>query len=86
MIFSALRGPGGATSTGCCSGACSAPSSCGPVFIFAGVALLDRFTWLVLVFGAFLVFTGVRVGAQDEGEVHPERNPVLKLRADASSR
>lgn len=49
------------------------------VFIFAGVALLNRLTWLVLVFGAFLVFTGVRVGTHDEGEVHPERNPLLKL-------
>jgi tellurite resistance protein TerC len=49
------------------------------VFIFAGVALLNRLTWLVLVFGAFLVFTGVRVGTHDEGEVHPERNPILKL-------
>jgi tellurite resistance protein TerC len=49
------------------------------VFIFAGVALLNRLTWLVLVFGAFLVFTGVRVGTHDEGEVHPDRNPVLKF-------
>jgi tellurite resistance protein TerC len=49
------------------------------VFIFAGVALLNRLTWLVLVFGAFLVFTGFRVGTHDEGEVHPERNPILKV-------
>src|SRR6476661_4194261 len=31
------------------------------VFIFAGVALLDSFDWLLFVFGAFLVFTGVRL-------------------------
>jgi tellurite resistance protein TerC len=49
------------------------------IFIFAGVALLNSLAWLVLVFGAFLVFTGVRVGTHDEGEVHPERNPILKL-------
>jgi tellurite resistance protein TerC len=49
------------------------------VFIFAGVALLNRLTWLVLVFGAFLVFTGIRVGTHDDSEVHPDRNPVLKL-------
>jgi tellurite resistance protein TerC len=48
-------------------------------FIFAGVALLNRLTWLVLVFGAFLVFTGVRVGTHDDTEVHPDRNPVLKF-------
>ncbi len=48
-------------------------------FIFAGVALLERLEWLTFVFGAFLIFTGVRVGTHDEDEVHPERNPVLRL-------
>ncbi|MCU0271292.1 MAG: hypothetical protein MUF83_22000, partial [Acidimicrobiales bacterium] len=48
-------------------------------FIFAGVALLNRLEWLIFVFGGFLVFTGVRVFSHDEGEVHPERNPLLKL-------
>ncbi len=49
------------------------------VFIFAGVALLNRLEWLVFVFGAFLVFTGIRVATHDEGEMHPDQNPVLKL-------
>jgi tellurite resistance protein TerC len=49
------------------------------IFIFAGVALLNRLEWLIFVFGAFLIFTGVRVGRHDDGEVHPEHNPVLKL-------
>jgi tellurite resistance protein TerC len=49
------------------------------IFIFAGVALLERFELLLLVFGAFLVFTGWRVGTHDETEIHPERNPALKL-------
>lgn len=49
------------------------------IFVFVGVALLTRLSWLMLVFGAFLVFTAYRVATHDEGEVHPERNPVLKL-------
>src|SRR3954451_8337287 len=49
------------------------------VFIFAGVALLESFEWLLFVFGGFLIFTGIRlVRKQDEAE-HPENNPVLKL-------
>jgi tellurite resistance protein TerC len=49
------------------------------VFIFAGVALLERLEWLVLIFGGFLLFTGVRVARQSGEEVHPERNPVLNV-------
>ena len=48
-------------------------------FIFAGVALIERFDWILYVFGAFLVVTAVRVARHDEAEVHPERNPVLRL-------
>jgi tellurite resistance protein TerC len=48
------------------------------VFIFAGVALLDNFEWLLFVFGAFLVFTGGRLLRQHEVGVHPEHNPVLR--------
>jgi tellurite resistance protein TerC len=48
------------------------------VFIFAGVALLDNFEWLLFVFGAFLVFTGARLLRQHEAGVHPEQNPVLR--------
>jgi tellurite resistance protein TerC len=49
------------------------------IFIFAGVALLERFTWLLFLFGAFLVFTGIRLAARGEAEIHPERNPVLRF-------
>jgi tellurite resistance protein TerC len=48
------------------------------VFIFAGVALLDNFEWLLFVFGAFLVFTGARLLRRHEAAVHPEHNPVLR--------
>jgi len=49
------------------------------LFVFTGVALLNRLEWLTFVFGAFLVITAYRVATHDQGEVHPERNPVLKL-------
>lgn len=49
------------------------------LFIFAGVALLERFDWVLYIFGAFLLFTAWRIYKHDESEVHPEDNPVLKL-------
>jgi tellurite resistance protein TerC len=49
------------------------------IFIFAGVSLIERFDWILYVFGAFLLVTAVRIARHDEGEVHPENNPVLKL-------
>ncbi|HEX2052453.1 MAG TPA: TerC family protein [Actinomycetota bacterium] len=49
------------------------------VFIFAGVALIERFDWVLYVFGAFLVFTAFRIARHKESEMHPEHNPVLKL-------
>ena len=49
------------------------------VFIFAGVAVIERFEWVLYIFGAFLIFTAVRIARHAETEVHPERNPVLRL-------
>jgi tellurite resistance protein TerC len=49
------------------------------VFIFAGVALLETFSWVLYVFGAFLLVTAFRVARHQEAEVHPDRNPVLRL-------
>lgn len=48
-------------------------------FIFAGVAVLERFDWVLYVFGAFLVITAVRIARHRETEVHPEHNPVLRV-------
>jgi tellurite resistance protein TerC len=49
------------------------------VFIFAGVALLERLEWLLFVFGGILLLTAWRVATHGSEEIHPERNPVLKL-------
>jgi len=49
------------------------------VFIAAGVTLIQQFHWVIYIFGAFLVLTGIRMALQKHKEIHPERNPVLKL-------
>ena len=49
------------------------------IFIFAGVALIEAFDWILYVFGAFLLITAFRVARHKEAEVHPENNLVLKL-------
>jgi tellurite resistance protein TerC len=47
--------------------------------ILLGSALLKEFHWVIYVFGAFLIFTGIRMWSHQEEEVHPEKNPVVKL-------
>lgn len=49
------------------------------VLIGVGAVLLEQFHWIIYIFGAFLIFTGIRMGLQRETEVHPEKNPLLKL-------
>jgi tellurite resistance protein TerC len=49
------------------------------VFIFAGVAVIERFEWVLYIFGAFLVITAVRIARHRETEIHPEHNPVLRF-------
>jgi tellurite resistance protein TerC len=49
------------------------------IFIFAGVALINRFHWIVIIFGGFLVFTGIRMLFTKDTEVDPAKNPVIKI-------
>lgn len=49
------------------------------IFILLGAALLQMFHWVIYLFGAFLVFTGVKLLLQRGSEVHPERNPLFHL-------
>jgi tellurite resistance protein TerC len=49
------------------------------MMIALGVVLLETFHWIIYLFGAFLIFTGIRMALHKETEVHPERNPVLRL-------
>jgi len=49
------------------------------IFIFAGVALITRFHWVVIVFGGFLVFTGIRMLFAKETEIEPEKNSIVRF-------
>jgi len=48
------------------------------IFIAIGAALI-QYKWVVIVFGAFLIFTGMKIMFAPEREADPEKNPVLKL-------
>ncbi|HYG64263.1 MAG TPA: TerC family protein [Thermoanaerobaculia bacterium] len=48
-------------------------------FILAGTALITQFHWIIYVFGAFLIFTGIKMALHRDIEIHPEKNPVLGL-------
>jgi len=48
--------------------------------IALGAALIVRFDWILYLFGAFLVYTGIRMARQNRGETYdPEANPMLRL-------
>src|SRR4029077_7920460 len=49
------------------------------IFIAAGVGLIQRFHWIIYAFGAFLVYSGIKLFFQEEAEIHPEKNPILRL-------
>jgi tellurite resistance protein TerC len=49
------------------------------IFIFTGVALISKFHWIVIIFGGFLVFTGIKMLTQKEISVDPEKNPVVNF-------
>lgn len=49
------------------------------IFIFTGVALINRFHWVVIIFGGFLVFTGIKMLFQKESAVDPDKNLIVKF-------
>ena len=49
------------------------------IFIFAGVALISKFHWIIYVFGAFLIYTGFKMMLEKDKEIHPKKNPILRL-------
>lgn len=49
------------------------------IFIFAGIALIERFEFMIYIFGAFLVITGIKMGFQGETQIEPEHNIVLRI-------
>ena len=49
------------------------------IFIFAGVALISKFHWIIYIFGGFLIFTGFKMLFQEDKPIEPEKNPLIKL-------
>jgi tellurite resistance protein TerC len=49
------------------------------LFILLGITLVSAFHWILYIFGAFLVFTGIKMALHKAEEVHPEKNILLRL-------
>ena len=49
------------------------------IFIFAGVALIQKFNWMIYIFGGFLVFTGLKMLREEEKHIEIEANPMIKF-------
>lgn len=49
------------------------------VFIAVGITLIEKFHWMIYVFGGILVVTGIRIAMEKDKEIHPDSNPLLKL-------
>ena len=47
--------------------------------IFIGAALIQRFHWIIYIFGAFLVYTGIKMFRQEELDIQPEQNPMVRF-------
>lgn len=44
-----------------------------------GATLVERFHWILYIFGGFLIYTGFKMLRQDEGESNPEENPLVRF-------
>lgn len=49
------------------------------IFIFAGVALITKFHWIIYIFGGFLVFTGIKMLFHKDENIEPDKNPLVRL-------
>ena len=49
------------------------------IFIFAGVALISKFHWIIYIFGAFLIFTGIKMVFHNDQKIEPDKNPLVRL-------
>lgn len=49
------------------------------VFILGGTFLIAKFDWILYIFGAFLVITGIKMGFGKDKEIEPEKNPMLRV-------
>ncbi len=49
------------------------------IFIFAGVALINKFHWIIYIFGAFLIFTGIKMIFHNDKKIEPDKNPLVRI-------
>jgi len=49
------------------------------IFIFAGVALLEKFHFTIYIFGALLIYTGIKMFNHSNSKIDPDKNPVLRF-------
>ena len=49
------------------------------IFIFAGIELIERFHWMIYVFGVVLVITGIKMAFGGEGKIEPEKNLLVRV-------
>jgi tellurite resistance protein TerC len=49
------------------------------IFIFAGIALINQFAFIIYIFGAFLIYTGIKIAFEQEKEIQPNNNPIYKF-------
>jgi tellurite resistance protein TerC len=49
------------------------------MFIIVGVALIQKFSWIIYIFGGFLIYTGFKMAFKAESQIDPEKNPVFRL-------
>jgi tellurite resistance protein TerC len=49
------------------------------IFIAAGISLLNRFHWIIYIFGAILIYSGIKLLRQQDAEIRPEANPLLRV-------
>lgn len=49
------------------------------IFVSVGVGLIKHFHWMIYVFGAFLIFTAIKMLLHKEEEIHPDKNIIIRL-------
>lgn len=49
------------------------------IFIFAGVALIEKFHWTIYIFGVFLIYTGYKMFKEKDKKMDPEKNPIIRF-------
>jgi tellurite resistance protein TerC len=49
------------------------------IFIFGGIQIIQNFHWIIYVFGAFLIYTGIKIPFEKDKKIEPEKNPLVRL-------